>query len=708
MLSLPEQRISRGLSSQAAWLALSTITFMEARLSTSTSSPALLWSPPSDVRETTVIGRYLRWLADERALEFSDYEALWRWSITDLDGFWTSIWDFFHVRAHSPYSRVREGADIASTRWFTGATLNYAEHLLPDDTSNEDRTAIIAHSQTRPPLELTVADLRAQVARVRTGLRALGVGPGDRVAAYLPNIPEAVVAFIATASLGAIWSSCAPEFGARSVIDRFAQIEPKVLFAVSGYGFRDRHVERREHLAAIRRGLPTVDHVIGVPYGPDPVPDAVSWHEIIADASPLSFEPVAFDHPLYILFSSGTTGLPKAIVHGHGGMLLEHLKAQGLSWNLGPNSRLLQFTTTAWMMWNVLVSALLLQASIVLLDGDPTWPSLRYQWELAAETKTTLMGTSPAFVMACRKDGVQLGNIGLEKLATVFTAGSPLPADGYRYLYEQLGGDLLLINGSGGTDVCTALVSGSPLQPVYEGEISGPCLGVDVQALDEHGQPVIGQPGEMVIAQPMPSMPIGFWSDPDDARYRASYFEDIPGFWRQGDWITFTERGSCIITGRSDATLNRAGVRLGTGEMYSVVEERLDIADSLVVHLEDADGGPGELLLFVTPAPGHMIDADAEQAIRASLRTELSPRHVPDQIVYVPAIPRTLTGKKLEAPVKKILRGAAPDAVASRDALVDPSALEAFVDYAKTRRELASRLDGRGDPLASQATSTKS
>jgi acetoacetyl-CoA synthetase len=635
------------------------------------------------VRHTTVIGRYLTWLEQERQLQFAGYDDLWRWSVDDLDAFWSSIWQFFGIRAHTQYRQIREGTDIAATTWFTGATLNYAEHLLRGDS---ERTAIIAYSQTRPALELTYGSLRDNVARARAGLQSLGVGPGDRVAAYLPNIPETIVAFIATASLGAIWSSCAPEFGARSVVDRFSQIEPKVLLTVPGYGFRDRHVDRRDQVAEIRRRLPGIKHVVSVPYGPDSVADSIGWDEFLAETGPLQFEPVSFEHPLYILFSSGTTGLPKTIVHGHGGMLLEHLKSQGLSWDLGVESRLLQFTTTAWMMWNVVVSALLLGSSIVLVDGDPTWPSLRHQWDLAASTKATLMGVSPAFVMACRKAGLVLDRAELGGLKTVFTVGSPLRAEGYRYLYEQLGNDLLLINGSGGTDVCSALVSGSPLQPVYEGEISGPCLGVDVRALDEEGRHRINQPGELVVAEPMPSMPVCFWNDPGGHRYHAAYFEDIPGMWRQGDWITITERGSCVVTGRSDATLNRAGVRLGTGEMYSVVEELPEVADSLVVHLEDSAGGAGELILFVAPTAGQSVNAGTVDAIKHALRSELSPRHVPDQIVTVPGIPRTLTGKKLEAPVKRILQGSAPETVASRDALANPAALDAFIAYANTRR----------------------
>ncbi len=429
------------------------------------------------------------------------------------------------------------------------------------------------------------------------------MGPGDRVVAFLPNIPETLVAFIATASLGATWASVSPEFGARSVIDRFAQIEPKVLLAVGGYGFRDRYIDKSAEVATIRDALPTLEHTVFVPYGAATVPDALPWPELVARSGPLVFDPVDFDHPLYVLFSSGTTGLPKAIMHGHGGQLVEHFKAHGLAWNLRPTSRLQWFTTTAWMMWNALVSTLLLRCSIVMLDGDPGWPDVRELWRLAERNRSTMMGVSPPFLMACRKAGVDLRHeFDLSALEVLCTAGSPLPAEGYRWVYEQVGPDVLLINGSGGTDVCSALVTGCVATPVYEGEISGAALGVDARAFDLDGNTVIGELGELVVTQPMPSMPVGLWNDPDGSRLRASYFEFYPGVWRQGDWIRFTERGSCVLTGRSDATLNRGGVRLGTGEFYSVVEEFPEIADALVVHLEDDGGGMGELLLFIVPA----------------------------------------------------------------------------------------------------------
>ena len=648
----------------------------------------ILWTPPADLRESTEVGRYLNWLRDERDQEFGSYDALWRWSVTDLESFWASIWEFYGLRAHAPYERVLGARTMPGAEWFPGARLNYAEHMVGAD-GDEDRVAVIARSQTRPDLELTFGELREQVARARVGLQRLGVRPGDRVVAYLPNIPETLVAFIATTSLGAIWATCAPEFGARSVVARFAQIEPRVLLTVGGYGYRDRYVDRRAEVAAIRAGLPTVEHVVFVPYGEAAVPDAIEWETLLAEAGPLAFDPVAFDHPLYVLFSSGTTGLPKAIVHGHGGQLIEHHKNQGIGWDLKPGGRLQWFSTTAWMMWNALVSALLLRASIVMLDGDPAWPDLLEQWRVAEQTQPSVMGVSPAYLMGCRKAGVEFGRCDLHSIRALCTAGSPLPADGYTYAYEQLGPEAVLINGSGGTDVCTGIVSGSFAQPVYEGEISGPCLGVDVRAFDPYGNEVVGELGELVITQPMPSMPVALWNDPGGERYHDAYFSRYPGVWRQGDWIKFTERGSCVITGRSDATLNRGGVRLGTGEFYAVVEDLPEVVDSLVVHLEDDGGGSGELLLFVVPAPGATFDDELRGRIAGVLRSELSPRHVPDAIVAVPAIPRTLTAKKLELPVKQILVGTPAENVASRDALAQPDSLDAFVAYAATREESA-------------------
>nr|WP_211233164.1 acetoacetate--CoA ligase [Solirubrobacter soli] len=621
----------------------------------------MLWTPPPDVFEATEIGRFAA------RNGFSSFDALQRWSVEDLEGFWRAVAEFYDLGLDA--ERVLGRRDMPGAEWFPGARLNYASHML-----GGDGVAVVARSNTRGPIELTFAELRDQVARARTGLRRLGVGRGDRVVAYLPNIPETLVAFLATASLGAIWASVSPEFGARSVLDRLAQIEPKVLLAVNGYTYRDARIDRRAEVAAIVSGLPTVEHVVEVGYGDG----ARGWDELVREPGPLDFEPVPFDHPLYVLFSSGTTGLPKAIVHGHGGILLEHVKNLGLGWDLKPGGRLFWFTTTAWMMWNALVSALLLRSSVVLLDGDPAWPDLAQQWRLAAETRPSVMGVSPAFLMACRKAGLRPGSeFDLSSIRVMPIAGSPLPGEGYDYVYEQLPG-ILLLNGSGGTDVCSAIVSASPLQAVTRGEIAGRWLGVDATAFDVDGHEVIGALGELVIRRPMPSMPVGFWGDADGSKYRAAYFDVYPGVWRHGDWVRFSEAGTCIVTGRSDATLNRGGVRMGTAEFYAVLEELAEVEDSLVVHLEDRD----ELVLFVVAD----LDEELRGRITRTLRSELSPRHVPDTIVAVPAIPRTLTGKKLEAPVKRILRGEAAEEVASRGALADPSAIDVFVAFAHERR----------------------
>jgi acetoacetyl-CoA synthetase len=575
---------------------------------------------------------------------------------------------------------------MPGAQWFPGALLNYAEHMVGAD-EDAGRNAVVARSQTRDPVELTFGELREQVARARAGLVRLGVRRGDRVVAYLPNIPETLVAFLAAAGLGAVWASCAPEFGARSVVDRFGQVEPTVLLTVAGYGYGSKDIDRRDQVAEIRACLPTVRHVVQVPYGEHTLPDTLSWDELLAEPGAATVEPLPFAHPLCVLFSSGTTGKPKAIVHSHGGILLEHLKNHGLSWDLRPGDRILWFSTTAWMMWNALVSGLLVGASIVMIDGNPLHPDLRWQWRLAEETGATLMGASPGFLMACRSDGVRpTEEFDLSRVRQIGAAGSPLPPEGYRWVAEQFGPDVLLNVGSGGTDVCSGIVQGSPLQPVWVGEIAGPCLGVDAQAFDEKGERVVGELGELVITAPMPSMPVGFWGDPGGSRYRGTYFDVYPGVWRHGDWVRFSEVGSAVIAGRSDATLNRGGVRLGTAEFYRVVEELPEVADSLVVHLEDPAGGNGELLLYVQLRPGIDLDDALRRRIATALRTELSPRHIPDGIAAVPVVPRNRTGKKLELPAKRILLGAALDEVASRDVLADPTSLDPFVALARKPR----------------------
>jgi acetoacetyl-CoA synthetase len=643
----------------------------------------VLWTPPPDVLEQSRIGDYLRWLERERGLTFAGYPQLWQWSVDDLSGFWSSIWEYFEVVAHTPPTTTLAGRELPGARWFPGARLNYAEHVLRMPGVADSDPVVLAYSQSRDPVTLTAAELREQVRRVRAGLRRLGVTRGDRVAAYLPNIPETFVLMLASASLGATFSSCAPEFGTRSVVDRWRQIEPKVLVAVDGYRYGGKAVDRRAEVAAIRAELPSVAHVVTVPYLTD---GPSGWAELAAETDePLAFEPVPFDHPLYVLYSSGTTGLPKPIVHGHGGILLEHLKMLALHTDLGPGDRFFWFTTTGWMMWNYLASGPAVGAAIVMFDGDPGWPDLGAMWRLAEQAGLTYFGTSAPFLLACRKNGVTPKQYGLSRLRGVGSTGAPLPPEGFRWVYEAVGDKLQLQSLSGGTDVCTGFVGSNPLTPVYQGEISCRCLGARVEAYDPQGRPIVGQLGELVITAPMPSMPVGFWNDPEGKRYREAYFEVFPGVWRHGDWITISERGSCVITGRSDATLNRGGVRLGTAEFYSVVEGLDEVLDAVVVHLEDPAGGPGELLLFVVLAEGLVLDDGLRAKLVSQLRAALSPRHVPDEIYQVDAVPRTLSAKKLEVPVKKILTGTPVDQAAARGALANPESLAAFERLAKER-----------------------
>jgi len=633
---------------------------------------------PDDALDTTVIGEYVQWLERERGLMFADYDALLAWSTDDLDAFWQSIWDFFGVRSHSPHTAVLADAAMPGAVWFPGATLNWAEHAV-GAWRDPSGIAIIERSQTREPRVTTRGDLADLVARTRAGLQRLGVGKGDRVVAFLPNITETAVAYLATLSLGAVWASCAPEFGHKAIVDRFAQIDPKVMLAVPGYVYGEKHIDKLDEIAEIRAELPTLEHVITVPYGKGDIPGSLHWDELIATPAPLDFEPVPFDHPMVVLFTSGTTGKPKPIVHCHGGLLVEQLKSQGLSWDLREGDRLLWFSTTAWMLWNTVMSALLHGAAAVVIDGNPLHPDLTQQWRWAEETGATLVGLSPGYVMACRKEGVVPREVAdLSAVRQIGVAGAPLATEGYVWITEQLGPDVLLNVGSGGTDVCTGIIASSPWQPVYAGRMSGRVLGCDLAALDPFGHEVVGELGELVIRKPMPSMPVGFWGDLDGSRYRASYFDVYPGIWRFGDWVRFETNGSAIISGRSDATLNRGGVRLGTADFYSVVEEFAEVSDSLVVHLEDPDGGPGQLILYVVTTDGSLPDS-LRDGLASALRHELSPRHVPDAIRAVRGIPRSRTGKKLELPVKRILLGADPDEVASRDSLIDPSTLDLFV-----------------------------
>jgi acetoacetyl-CoA synthetase len=659
----------------------------------------IVWNPPSDAGDASRMGRFLTRVSQETGEDLVDYHAAWRWSVENIEAFWDQIVTEFDVELTGGSGRTLSGDDIVGARWYEGASLNYAEHLLR--TGDDDRTAIIGESQSRPRVELTFRELRDQVARAATGLRQLGVGPGDRVAAYLPNCPEAVVAFLATASVGAIWSSCAPEFGVRAVVDRFAQIGPKVFFAVTAYSYGAKRISRASDLSTILGELPTVETVVLVDFVPDPPEledQAVGARSTVrfgdltasphgADSAPV---PVAFDHPLYVLYSSGSTGLPKPIVHGHGGILLEHLKALGLHHDLGDADVFLWFTTTGWMMWNYLVSALALGTTIVTYDGDPMYPATDELLRVAGRCGVTVLGCGAPYLIACHAQEVELpADVDLRAIRQIGSTGSPLPPTGFEWVEQRFGGQVQVVSASGGTDLCTAFVSGAPILPVHAGEIQCRCLGAWVDAFDENGSSVVGRLGEMVIRAPMPSMPVGFWGDSDGSRYRAAYFEHFPGVWRHGDWIEITEDGTCIITGRSDATLNRGGIRSGTAEYTTIVESVPGVADSLVVHLEDSDGGAGELVLLLALEAGHRIDDGLLGAIRSAVRTELSPRHVPDRVVGVPRIPRTISGKKVEVPVKRLLSGGDPDRVVTRDALADPTAWDDLVAVVRELRDKA-------------------
>ena len=630
----------------------------------------MLWTPSAETVAHSRLTEFARFVG----LDGAAYDELWQWSVDDVEAFWEAIWAFFDVRASRPYARVLDGHAMPGARWFPGAELSYAEHVFRG--RDDDGVAIVHESELRARSELTWAELKAATAAIRAGLRERGVGRGDRVAAYLPNVPETVAAFLACASLGAIWSSAAPEFGVRSVVDRFEQIEPKVLLAVDGYRYGGKDFDRRAAVDELRTAL-RPEHTFVLPY----LGGGGNWDELQGEG-PLEFEQVPFDHPLWVLYSSGTTGLPKAIVHGHGGILLEQLKVVNLQVDLRPADRLFWFTTTGWMMWNFLVGGLLADAAIVLYDGSPGAPTLDRLWELAAGAGVTCFGTSAAYVGACMKAGTRPrgGGRDLSALRSVGSTGSPLSPEGFRWIYDELG-DVWLFSTSGGTDVCTAFVGGVPTLPVVEGELQGRALGAKVEAFDEDGRSVVGEVGELVLTEPLPSMPTGFWGDVDGSRYFDAYFGMYPGVWRHGDWIELTERGTAIIYGRSDSTINRGGVRMGTSELYRAVLALDEVVDALVVDVP-REGTDGEMSLFVVLRNGAELDETLEGAIRKSIRDYCSPRHVPDRIVAVPEVPRTLSGKLLEVPVKRILMGEPAAAVASRDALANPAALDAFAAFA--------------------------
>jgi acetoacetyl-CoA synthetase len=662
-------------------------------MSTPTEQPTVLWEPTDEQRERATLTRFARWVAETRDVDVADdYHALWRWSVEDVEAFWAAIWEFFDVESESGYDRVLGTREMPGAEWFPGATVSYARHIF---RGRDDADVAIRHaSELRELGEWTWGDLRARTAAIAGGLRSLGVERGDRVVAYIPNIPEAVAALFACASIGAIWSSCSPDFGARSVADRFAQIEPKVLIAVDGYRYGGKDFDRMDVVSRLQGEMDSLEKTVILPYldaSPDfgRLRDAITWDELLAagEGAELQFEELPFEHPLWVLYSSGTTGMPKPIVHSQGGILLEHLKKMNLHVDAQEGDRIFWFTTTGWMMWNFVVGCLLTPASIVLYDGNPGSPDMGVLWDLAEQAGITCFGTSAAYVAACMKADVEPGEgRDMSALRSIGSTGSPLAPEGFQWIYDKLGSETWLFSTSGGTDMCTAFVGGVPTLPVYLGELQGRSLGAKIESWDEEGRPHIGEVGELVITEPMPSMPIFFWGDEDGSRLRESYFEMFPGVWRHGDWIEITERETAIISGRSDSTINRGGIRMGTAEIYRAVLALDEVTDALVVDVP-REGTDGWMPLFVVLRVGAELDDDLVKAIRTRIREDCSPRHVPNEVHAIDEVPRTLSGKVLEVPVKKILMGTPADKAASRDSLANPEALDYFVEFAERSDE---------------------
>jgi acetoacetyl-CoA synthetase len=655
--------------------------------------PEPLWTPDEDTVERANLTAYTRWLREERGLDFADYESLWRWSVQDLEAFWGSIWDYYGLGEHSSYETVLAEETMPGARWFPGAKVSFARECLR--RTSDRQPALVSVREGGEPVETSWTELRQQVAALAAWLRDAGVRPGDRVAGYLPNISAAVVGLLGAASVGAVWTACSPDFGTPSVLARFQQVEPAVLLAVDGYSYGGREFDRRPVVEEMVSQLPSLRHVVTVDHVYDPGDRAYSftstvqetaWREVLDRRVDLELADVDFDHPLWVLWSSGTTGTPKGIVHSHGGIVLELLKAVGLGSDLRADDRFFFMTSTSWMVWNYLVAGLLHGATIVLYDGSPAHPDIDAVWRVAQDTGASMVGVGAGYLVAGEKAQARPGrDLDLSRLRSVLQTGSTLPPTAWQWTYEHVKSDMWLQSISGGTDVCSVLAGGVPLLPVYAARLQAPSLGVALEAWDPDGKPVIGQEGELVVTRPMPSMPLYLWNDPDGRRHHESYFDTFPGVWRHGDWITMDPDLTVVISGRSDSTLNRKGVRMGSADIYAVVEQFPEIADSLVIGIELPDGGYF-MPLFVVAAEGSAIDDDLRSRITSAIRSQESPRHVPDDIIEVPAVPRTLTGKKLEVPVKRILQGAEPGDVASSGAVTDPEMLTWFERFAQERR----------------------